>query len=440
MNVLADPAQFDPCRSALRVTMLGIRGFPNVQGGAEKHVENLAGALAGVDCEVEAIVRSFYVGKGHGARWRNVKLTRLWAPRVTGVEAFVHTFLGVLHAAWKRPDILHIHAIGPAFFAPLARALGLRVVVTYHSRNYDHQKWGRFARAVLRLGERAGMVFAHGRIAVSEELAQYLTRRYRVSVNAIPNGIDPPQAVVTTATLSAHGLRAKHYVLMVARIDADKRQLDLVEAFARQRRSGWKLALVGTADYGGAYARQVAEAAAKNPGIVMLGHQAGLALAELYAHAGAFALPSRFEGQPIAVLEAASYGLPVVLSDIAAHRELALAHARYFAVGDIAALAAHLDAICADPERNALDAAARKELLRRHDWQTVAQCTLAVYEKALPHAPTRAAPSGDGLPGVDVGAKQAPATRVFDVVGRAEILHDETDHPLVAAVGQGTTA
>ncbi len=71
----------------------------------------------------------------------------------------------------------------------------------------------------------------------------------------------------------------------------------------------------------------------------MLGHQTGDALAELYTHAGMFVLPSSHEGQPIAVLEAASYGLPVILSDIPAHREIALSRARYVEVGDIAALA-----------------------------------------------------------------------------------------------------
>jgi hypothetical protein len=32
----------------LRVTMLGIRGFPNVQGGAENHAQNLSARLAGM--------------------------------------------------------------------------------------------------------------------------------------------------------------------------------------------------------------------------------------------------------------------------------------------------------------------------------------------------------------------------------------------------------
>ena len=384
MNTVAQPWRIEGQQQrALRVTMLGIRGFPNVQGGAEKHVENLACALSDLGCDVEAIVRSGYVAKDQPARWHDIKSTRVWAPRVTGVEAFVHTFLGVLRAARDRPDILHIHAIGPAFFTPLARALGLRVVVTCHSRNYEHKKWGRVGQFILRLGERAGMAFANGRIAVSDGLAQHLTQSHRMPVVTIPNGIDRPDRVTSTATLQGLGLAPGRYLLMVAKIDDDKRQRDLIAAFSRIRQPAWKLALVGSADYASAYARQVADDAAQNPGVALLGHQTGAALAELYSHAGAFVLPSRFEGQPIAVLEAASYGLPVILSDIAAHRELAIPHARYFAVGGIAALADHLVAVCASPASGRLDAAECARLLAQHDWHSIAQRTLTVYCDAL---------------------------------------------------------
>ncbi len=384
MNKIAEPWQIERQRQrALRVTILGIRGFPDVQGGAEKHAEKLACALASLGCDVEAIVRSGYVAKGQSPRWRDVKLSRVWAPRITGVEAFVHTFLGVLRAAFTRPDILHIHAIGPAFFTPLARALGLRVVVTYHSRNYEHKKWGRLARSILRFGEWAGMAFANGRIAVSDGLAKTLTRTYRVPVSTIPNGIDRPHRIRSTEILQAFGLAANRYALMVARIDEDKRQLDLIAAHARLRMPDWKLALVGAADYSGTYGREVAQTARKTPGVIVLGQQTGAALCELYTHAGCFVLPSRFEGQPIAVLEAASYGLPVVLSDIAAHREIAIPRARYFAVGDVAALAAHLKKICTAPAGEKSAQAECAGLIAKHDWQTIAQRTLAVYCDAL---------------------------------------------------------
>lgn len=383
MNQIADLSQIEErAGHALRVTMLGIRGFPHVQGGAEKHAEKLSCALAGLGCEVEAIVRSGYVAAEY-TTWRDVKLSRVWAPRITGVEALVHTFLGVLRAAYDRPDILHIHAIGPALCTPLARAFGLRVVVTHHVLNYENEKWGIFGRSLLRLGEWAGMKFANGRIAVSQGLAEQITRAYRVPIRAIPNGIDPPQAIESTGVLNAFGLSARSYILSVARIDEQKRPLDLIAAYARLHEPKWKLALVGGADYSGSYARSVAEAARETPGVVMLGHQSGAVLAELFSQAGVFVLPSSHEGQPIAVLEAASYGLPVILSDIEAHRELAIPHARHCAVGDIAALAAQLKEICAASAPQRLDAAERADLMARHDWRNIALRTFAVYCDAL---------------------------------------------------------
>jgi glycosyltransferase involved in cell wall biosynthesis len=398
MNMMADHTQFEQRRRALRVTMLGIRGFPHVQGGAEKHVEKLSCALTTLGCEVEAIVRSGYVDKTR-KRWRGIALTPLWAPRISGLEAFVHSFLGVIRAAVERPDVLHIHSIGPALFTPLARALGLRVIVTHHVLNYENDKWGALARGILRFGESAGMKFANGRIAVSEGLARQMARDYGISVNAIPNGIDKPRVIETTGTLAAFGLTPGRYALNVARIDEQKRQLDLVAAYARLKSPSWRLALVGGADYSSPYAKAVAAAARETPGVVMLGHQSGDALAELYSHAGVFVLPSSHEGQPIAVLEAASYGLSLILSDIAAHRELALASARLVAVGDTTALADQLDAFFAEAAPERMAASERGRVLAKHDWLNIARQTLAVYCETL---------SNDGLAAV-------PAARIREL-------------------------
>lgn len=378
----------------MRVMLLGIRGFPDVQGGAEKHVENLAAALAELGCDVEAIVRSCYVGKEYTC-WRNVRLSRVWAPCISGVEALLHSFLGVLLAAYRRPDILHIHAIGPALFTPLARAFGLRVVVTHHVLNYQNEKWGIVGRSLLRLGERLGMKFANGRIAVSESLASQMSTAYRVPVSAIPNGTDKPRQMESVETLQAFGLTPKQYALAVARVDAQKRQLDLIAAYARLHEPKWKLALVGDADYTDSYTRAVAAAARDTPGVVVLGYQGGAALAELYSHAGVFVLPSSHEGQPIALLEASSYGLQSILSDIPAHRELGVAGARYFAVGDIATLHKYLAETLSAPAPTRLSAEEQARLLRTHDWDDIARRTLGVYSAALSRR--KVADSGAGL-------------------------------------------
>jgi glycosyltransferase involved in cell wall biosynthesis len=384
MNMVSRSRQIaTDAQPGLRVTMLGLRGFPNVQGGVERHVEHLSRELTHLGCSVEAIVRSPYVGRSAPRQWQGIRLRRLWSPRAKGIEPFVHTFLGVLHAAWRRPDILHIHGIGPAFFTPLGRMLGLNVVVTHHMANYENEKWNGFARSILRFGERAGMRLSQGRIAVSPSLAECMSKSYRVNVRTIPNGIDPPLRIQPDEILQSFGLVAGKYFLTVARIDEQKRQRDLIAAFAQLGQTGWKLVLVGGADYRSGYARVVEEAARSTPGVVMLGVQSGKSLAALYAGAGAFVLPSSHEGQPIAVLEALSYGCRVVLSDIAAHREIGASGARYFAPGKVEVLAAQLSATLQDDGEPRLSEAEQARIMRAHDWARIAESTLEVYRAAL---------------------------------------------------------
>jgi glycosyltransferase involved in cell wall biosynthesis len=367
----------------LRVAMLGIRGFPNVQGGVENHAEHLAMELVALGCEIEAIVRSPYVAKGTRHTVRGIKLARVWSPRRTGVEAFVHTLLGVLRAACTRPDILHIHSVGPALFTPLARLFRLKVVVTHHLPNYEAKKWGALARAILRLGERFGMRFANGRIAVSAGLASRMKRTYGVPVAVIPNGITAPSRPQSTSLLQAFGLEPRRYILTVARIDEQKRQLDLISAFGKLGESGWKLAIVGDSDYATEYARRVRQAAAQTPGVVLLGYQASDALAELYTHAGFFVLPSSHEGQPIAALEAISYRCPTVLSDIPAHREIGTSVTQFVRVGDVAALARSLRAKSAATAYRDPGVIEHQYFMKDHDWQGIAARTLGVYISAL---------------------------------------------------------
>ena len=122
--------------------MLGLRGFPRVQGGVETHVQNLTGELVRLGCEVDVVVRSPYMRGIADHEGKGARFIRIWSSTSASFEAIVHTFFGVVWAALSRPDILHIHAIGPALFAPLARLLGLTVVVTHHGKDFERQKWG----------------------------------------------------------------------------------------------------------------------------------------------------------------------------------------------------------------------------------------------------------------------------------------------------------
>jgi glycosyltransferase involved in cell wall biosynthesis len=365
----------------LRIMVLGLRGIIDVQGGIETHARRLYPLLARLGCDVEIVQRSPYYPRERRRReWRRLRLTYLWSPRRPGVETAVHTVLGVLYAAIKRPDVLHLHAVGPALLAPLARLFGLRVVVTHHAADYEREKWGPLAKAVLRTGERLGIVFAHGPIVVSPVLKQTVETRYGIAVTLIPNGAPLVTPRRTRDTLCRFGLKEGRYVLCVARLDPSKRQHDLIAAFQAARPPDWKLVIVGEVQDGNRYCQELVAQAARDETIVLTGYQTGRRLGELYTHAGLFVLPSAIEGHPIALLEAAVYELPLLATAISANLALPLPRNRYFPVGDTKALARELKAVtqgtgALPAERRAVHAAVRAN----YSWRKAAELTSSVY-------------------------------------------------------------
>jgi glycosyltransferase involved in cell wall biosynthesis len=115
----------------------------------------------------------------------------------------------------------------------------------------------------------------------------------------------------------------------------------------------------------------------------LAGFQTGVALRELYAHAGVFVLPSSHEGLPIVLLEALSYGLPVVASDIPAHLEIGLDEKHYFPLGDAHALGARLESFVRMRWPVEMRESTRRWVAERYDWRSVVEKTIGVYRRAL---------------------------------------------------------
>jgi glycosyltransferase involved in cell wall biosynthesis len=361
------------------IYIFGFRGLPGVQGGIETHVENLAPQLVKIGHRVSACVRSPYVAKQRGRQWKGVRLLRMWTVRNTYLETLLHSLICALVAGFRRPNVVHIQGIGPALVTPLLRIFGLRVVVTHHGEDYNREKWGWAARTVLRLGEALGMRFAHQRIAISRSIEKLIMTKYGRSCEVIPNGVIFLDLPLESNRVVELGLEPGRYILTVGRLVPEKRQLDLLRAFRDTRPDGWKLAIVGRIDHKNKYADLLASEAAVTEGVVMAGFQSGEPLRQLYAHAGLFVLPSSHEGLPIVLLEALSYGLPVLVSDIPSNLEVVSDPAHVFRMGNIAELGAKIS----DLNRLKLSATERENLrrdcARRYDWAEIADRTSAAY-------------------------------------------------------------
>jgi glycosyltransferase involved in cell wall biosynthesis len=148
--------------------------------------------------------------------------------------------------------------------------------------------------------------------------------------------------------------------------------------------------IVGQADHGSGYAQRLLSEAASTKNVVMAGFRTGEDLHQLYAHAGLFVLASSHEGLPIALLEAMSYGIPVLVSDIAANLEVVNDAACAFHAGDVEELAARIGVATANRPAKLDREPSRRECVLRYGWDAIARQTAAVYDELLlPHEEPR---------------------------------------------------
>ena len=322
----------------MKIVVTGTRGIPNIMGGVETHCEELFPRIAAKGYDVTVIRRKSYV-RDSLIEYKGVKLIDIETPKKKSFEAIIHTFKAILKAKSLKADIVHIHAIGPALLTPMARLLGMKVVFTHHGPDYDRDKWGKAAKFMLKQGERMGTTFANEVIVISKVIDNILIKKYgRKDCHLVYNGVPEPEICDFPEYFEELGIEKGKYILGMCRFVPEKNLHHLVEAFSKIDTKGCKLVLAGDTDFEDDYSRQL-KATAKEHGVILTGFIKGRKLHSLLTHTRCFVLPSSHEGLPIALLEAMSYKLPVIVSNIPANLEVGLNKNNYFPVGNIDALA-----------------------------------------------------------------------------------------------------
>ena len=374
----------------MKIVVTGTRGIPNIMGGVETHCEELFPRMVERGFDVTLIRRSNYVKDGL-KEWKGVKLVTIPSPKKKSFEAIIHTFRAINQAKKLGADVLHIHAIGPALLVPYAKLLGMKVVFTHHGPDYDRDKWGFAAKTILKMGERMGCLFADDVIVISNVIKHLIARKYgrTKNVHLIYNGVSEPEICDYPEYFEELGIEKGKYILGMCRFVPEKNLHHLVEAFVKWKKSHTdltdstdfssssvndiKLVLAGDTDFEDSYSLGLKEMARKN-GVVLTGFIKGRKLHSLLTNCRCYCLPSSHEGLPIALLEAMSYGVKVVVSDIPANLEVGLPKEDYFHCGDVDELADKLGKIIEQPLQH-IDYD-----MSKYDWDQIADEVGEVYK------------------------------------------------------------
>jgi glycosyltransferase involved in cell wall biosynthesis len=210
----------------------------------------------------------------------------------------------------------------------------------------------------------------------------------KTTFNIIPNGVNPSElAHLPNADLfrEKYGLGDARVVLFMGRLHERKGVYLLAQAFLQANIPNTKLVLAGP-DEG---MREKLEALADER-IVLTGYISGAERLQALAAASLFVLPAVGEGLSMAVLEAMSAGLPVLLSPGCNLPEAETYHAGRIVEPQINLLADALCEMLTDATALSQMGQNAKNLINEHfTWDTVAAQMEAVYTQQLVSEPQR---------------------------------------------------
>jgi glycosyltransferase involved in cell wall biosynthesis len=365
-------------RSAMRIAFIGGRAVMSKYSGIETYYEEVGQRLAGLGHEVTVYCRTYFTPRQtahHG-----MKLIRLPTVRSKHFETVVHSFLSTVHAVFSDCDIVHYHALGPALFSFVPRLFGKKTVVTVQGLDWKRKKWGRFAAAVLRLGERAAIRFPNATMSVSGTLQEHYQSTYQAVTTYVPNGTmlrERRQPV----HLKTWGLDPGRYILFLGRFSPEKNCELLIEAY-KKLDTTVKLVLAGGSSYTDEYADRLRDHG--DDRICMLDWVSGEALEELLTNAMLFVLPSDIEGLSLALLDAMGAGVCVLASDIPENREVVEGAGFTFRRGDVADLRRMLGLLISSARiRKMAAGAARQRICEGYLWPGIVEQIEEVYRKIL---------------------------------------------------------
>jgi glycosyltransferase involved in cell wall biosynthesis len=317
----------------------------------------------------------YFLGKGAGASWRVLQQ----------LDALFRQY---------RPTVVHTHIIGLNYAYPLMfRYRTPARVHTVHSLA-QHEvgvRIGAWVR-ILAFRYRIGHVVP---VAVAEDVRTTIRQLYGyLDAPLIPNGIPTdeyaPDPNRRRRWRERHGLEPEAIVLThVGRFAPPKNHALLIEAFAQVRtHTPLYLLLVGGGELEDAVRQQVVELGLQER-VRFLGVRADVPA--ILNASDLFVLSSRWEGNPLSVMEAMAAGLPVVSTAVGGVPELVREGETGLLVpsGDAAALARALQALVDDPaRREAMGKAARQHAITHFDIRHTVRQYETLYERLLQRGQT----------------------------------------------------
>ncbi|MFZ5802844.1 MAG: glycosyltransferase family 4 protein [Candidatus Omnitrophota bacterium] len=371
----------------MKIAHIGSRGFPGFNAGVEKCLEEICPRLMARGHDV-TIYCSEEITTAEPI-YKNTIVRRTSAIATKHLETLSRVALAAWKSIFEAYDIVHFHSIGPALLSWLPRFGHRKTVVTVHGLDWQRAKWGPLARWTLKAGEASSVLFPDHTIVVSKYLHRYFAEQHHRQVTYIPNGVTLYPRLEPNLIREKWGLGSGDYILFAARLTPEKECHTLIEAY-KKISTDKKLVIAGSNWHSEGYEAQLHRQARGHSGILFAGWVEGDLMRELYSNAYLFCLPSTIEGLSLALLEAMSYGVCSLVSNITENLDVIENYGVSFETENVTDLRVKLEALLNDPEKvGRVGCEARRHVAERYSWDDVTAELEKVYLNLLTSSPRK---------------------------------------------------
>jgi glycosyltransferase involved in cell wall biosynthesis len=288
------------------------------------------------------------------------------------LDTLSHLLLSVAHLVMSRgPRIAILNDVGTSVAAPLLKLFGVRTVWWVDGPAWRRRKWGRVARALLRLSARIGTRWSDVIICDSRRAGSFYEEELGRAPVYVPYGatLRPAREEPGESVFSELEIDPGTYVLFVGRLTPEKGVEYLVRAFERLD-TAQRLVIVGDDPYNRDYVTRLR--ATSDSRIVFAGYRYGSEFFDLLENALVYVQPSEVEGTSPVLLSAMAYGLPIIASDIDENVETVGDSGLLFRSRSVDALVEALRRMLVDGRlRTELGAEASRRVAEHYDWERV---------------------------------------------------------------------
>lgn len=305
----------------MKIVFIGGRDI-HLIGGIESYMAHLSSELVKMGHEVviycESNRNETVIGNGIKiVHQKGIKSHFLCKPWLS-LKATIRTLINE-----KNVSIIHYNAWPPSLWCWLANLCGVKTLMQGHGLEWQRSKYSPKQQKIMKFMEKVTAHMNRNLIMCSEGQTKYFWETYKRKSITIPTAVILPDAQGEESDIMhKYNIEPKKYFLFMGRLVEDKNPDYIIRAYKQCKDIGYKLVIAGSGFGGKKYVDSLYALASDCKNIIFTGAVHGTEKDSLLRNAYAFCIPSTIEGLSIVLLEAMSYKLPIIASNIDANMEL----------------------------------------------------------------------------------------------------------------------